>query len=304
MKNKLAIVIAGPTGVGKTEVAIRIAVEYNTGIISADSRQIYRELTTGTAAPGPAQLKKAPHHLLQHRSVKDYYNASMFEMEALAILDQIFSNSGKAVIAGGSGLYIQAICQGIDDIPTVDPGLREQLKTRLRTEGLERMRFELKKLDPVSYRDLDLNNPSRIMKALEISLMTGRPYSSFLTRKKKKRDFSILKIGLNLERDILYRRINDRVDKMMENGLLEEVNGLLPVRDRNALNTVGYKELFAYLDGDTTLGEAVSLIKRNTRHYARRQITWFNRDPEIIWFDPGSIGEILNYISGHVKAAG
>ena len=302
MKNRLAIVIAGPTGVGKTEVAIEVAKHLHTDIISADSRQIYKELNIGTAIPDPAQLASARHHLLQHRSVKDYYNASMFETESLAVLEKIFQKNNAAVITGGSGLYIQAICEGIDDIPEVDPGVRAQLQERLKSEGLESLRFDLKKLDPVSYKTMDLKNPNRILKALEISMMTGRPYSSFLTREKKPRDFSILKIGLNLDRDVLYSRINNRVDEMMRRDLLEEARSCLPMRNLNALNTVGYKELFDHLDGNTSLEEAISLIKQNSRRYARRQITWFNRDPEIRWFNPGQIHEILVYISEHVKA--
>jgi tRNA dimethylallyltransferase len=290
--------------VGKTEVAIRVANALHTDIISADSRQVYRELIIGTSVPETFQLKSARHHLLQHRSVKENYNASIFEMEALEVLEMIFRKKLPAVIAGGSGLYIQAICEGIDDIPAVDPEIRKQLQERIKSEGLENLRFELKKLDPVSYRNMDLKNPNRILKALEISLMTGRPYSSFLTHGKKQRDFRILKIGLNLEREILYERINNRVDEMMERGLLEEVRSLLPVRDTNALNTVGYKELFDHLDGKTSLEEAVSLIKRNTRHFARRQITWFKRDPGFRWFEPARVQEIIAYIGEHVDSAG
>jgi tRNA dimethylallyltransferase len=304
MKNRIAIVIAGPTAVGKTEVAIRVANALHTDIISADSRQVYRELIIGTSVPEPSQLKSARHHLLQHRSIKDYYNASIFEMEALEVLEMIFRKKLPAVIAGGSGLYIQAICEGIDDIPTVDPEIRRELQQRLKSEGLANLRFELKKLDPLSYQNMDLKNPNRILKALEVTMMTGRPYSSFLTHAKKQRDFRILKIGLNLERDILYERINKRVDEMMEKGLLEEVRALLPLRDANALNTVGYKELFDHLDGRTSLEEAVSLIKRNTRHYARRQITWFKKDPGFRWFEPARVQEIIGYIGGHVDSAG
>ena len=304
MKNKLAIFIVGPTGVGKTEVALTMAGELNTEIISADSRQVYKELCIGTAIPDPSQLEAVPHHLIHHRSIRDYYNASMFELEALETLENLYRSHDTVMIAGGSGLYIQAICTGIDDIPTVDPLIRKTLQDRLVVDGLEVLCAELEKCDPASYQTIDLKNPKRVLKALEITMMTGKPYSSFLTYGSKKRDFSTLKIGLNLERDKLYDRINKRVDHMMEKGLLEEIRSLYPLRELNALNTVGYKELFDHLEGNTSLEEAVSLIKRNSRRYARRQLTWFNRDPEIHWYEPAQTDEILNYISTHVKAAG
>jgi tRNA dimethylallyltransferase len=224
-------------------------------------------------------------------------------VEALEVLNELFRHHDSAIIAGGSGLYIRAICEGIDDIPPVDPEIRSELQQRIRAEGLGSLRFELKKLDPLSYRTLDLKNPNRILKALEITMTAGRPYSSFLTHGNKERDFRTLKIGLNLDRELLYERINRRVDDMMEKGLLEEVRSLLPVRRANALNTVGYKELFDYIDGKTSLEQAVSLIKRNTRHYARRQITWFRRDSGIRWFEPGQIREIITFIGEHVDTA-
>ena len=289
---------------GKTEVAIRVANALHTDIVSADSRQIYKELSIGTAIPDPSQLESARHHLLQHRSVRDYYNASIFEMEALAVLEKIFQKNDAAVIAGGSGLYIRAICEGIDDIPPVDQGIRLKLKERLKSEGLESLRFELRKLDPLSYKTMDLKNPNRILKALEITMVTGRPYSSFHTSDKKTRNFRILKIGLKLDRDALYHRINLRVDEMMRKGLLEEARSCIHFRDLNALNTVGYKELFDHFDGKNGLEEAISLIKRNTRRYARRQITWFKRDPEFRWYEPDRILDILNYIREYAAAAG
>ena len=260
MRNKLAIFIVGPTAVGKTDMAIRVAEALNTEIISADSRQVYRELSIGTAVPDSSEHKKVKHHLLQHRSVLDYYNASMFETEALDALEKIFRKNDTAVIAGGSGLYLRALSDGIDDIPTVDPEIRSQLQERLKSEGLESLRFELKKLDPESYSAMDLKNPNRILKALEVSIMTGKPYSSFLNHDKKKRDFHILKIGLNMNRGTLYERIDKRVDVMMEKGLIEEVRSCIPYRDRNALKTVGYKELFEHMDGKSELKEAVRLI--------------------------------------------
>jgi tRNA dimethylallyltransferase len=301
MKSKHAIFIVGPTGVGKTAVAIQVAEAFKARIISADSRQVYRELRIGTAVPGPVELRRVPHYLVQHRSVREDYNASMFEVEALQILRSLFREGDFAVIAGGSGLYIQALLTGIDDLPGADPGIRARLLERLEVEGLESLRFELKKLDPVSWAAIDLKNPKRILKALEISLTTGQPYSSFLTRESKPRDFLPIKVGLNLERPELYARIERRVDRMMEAGLLEEVRACRQFRELNALNTVGYKELFDYLDGRISLEVAVSLIKRNSRRYARRQLTWFNRDPEIAWFRPGQMEGILAYIRRHAR---
>ena len=289
---------------GKTQEAVRVARALHTEIISADSRQVYRELGIGTAVPDNSERKKIKHHLLQHRSVWDYYNASMFETEALEALEKIFRNSDTAVIAGGSGLYLRALCDGIDEIPAVDPEIRIQLQERMKNEGLESLRFDLKKLDPDSYAAMDLKNPNRILKALEISMTTGKPYSGYLTHGKKERDFHILKIGLNMNRGTLYERIDKRVDVMIQKGLLEEAKACIPYRERNALKTVGYKELFDHLDGKTDLKEAVRLIKRNSRRFARRQITWFNADPEFRWFEPGQTEEILGYIREHVKTEG
>jgi tRNA dimethylallyltransferase len=296
MKNKVAIFLIGPTGVGKTAMAVRVAEELGTQIISADSRQVYRELSIGTAVPDEDQRRRVRHHLIQHCSVQDDYNASIYETEALQVMESIFMENDRVVFAGGSGLYIQALISGIDDVPRVDPEIRRRLLERLYEEGLESLRFELKKLDPVSWESIDLKNPARILKALEISLTTGKPYSSFLTRKSKHRDFSPLKIGLNMDRDLLYARIEKRVDRMMEEGLLKEVQSCLEYRDMNALKTVGYKELFDYLDGQISLDRAIQLIKRNSRRYARRQLTWFNRDKEISWFGPDQFEEILEHI--------
>ena len=296
MKTKYAIFLVGPTGVGKTDMAVRVAEALGTEIISADSRQVYKELSIGTAVPGDEQLGRVRHHLVHDRSVKDDYNASMFEMEALQVMERLFSEHDTVVLAGGSGLYIQALIEGIDDVPRVDPEIRKSLLRRLYDEGLESLRFELKKLDPDSWASIDLKNPARILKALEISLTTGRPYSSFLTRKSKQRDFATLKIGLNMDRNLLYAGIDKRVEDMMEDGLLDEVRSCLDYRDLNALNTVGYKELFDYLDRRISLDMAVQLIKRNSRRYARRQLTWFNRDEEITWFCPDQFEEIMDHI--------
>ena len=295
MIKKWAVFLVGPTGVGKTAAAIELAESLDTEIISADSRQIYRELNIGTAVPSIDQLKRVNHHLIQHRSVRDYYNASMFEQEALQVMENLFEEHPAVVITGGSGLYIRAICDGIDDIPQVDPEVRKTLLERFDAEGIESLRFELKKLDPESYSSIDLRNPKRILKALEVSLTCGKPYSEFLTREKRRRTFNTLKIGLNLDRGILYERINQRVDDMMSGGLLEEVESLMEYRQLNALNTVAYKELFEYLEGEHSLEEAILLIKRNTRRYARRQLTWFSRDREITWFNPGQFEEITGF---------
>lgn len=296
MTTRTCVFIVGPTAAGKTAVAIRLAEELGTGIISADSRQIYREMRIGTAVPSDAELRKVRHYLLQHHSVEEYYNASMFENEAMEVLDELFRQGDYALVCGGSGLYVKALGEGIDDIPKVDPSIRKDLLGKLDREGLESLRSELEKLDPVSFEKIDLRNPKRILKALEISLTSGRPYSSFLTAAGKTRDFKSLKLGIRLEREELYNRINDRVDLMMAGGFLEEVESCLPYRHLNALNTVGYKELFEYLDGMHSLEEAIRLIKRNTRHYARRQLTWFRRDPEISWFGPDQTEEMLGFI--------
>jgi len=301
MKNKYAIFLVGPTGVGKTDMAFRVAEALGTRIISADSRQVYKELNIGTAKPGEELLGRVRHHFIQHRSVRDNYNASMFETEALQVLERIFQKHDTVVIAGGSGLYIQALISGIDDVPGVDPEIRRRLLERLYDEGLESLRFELKKLDPDSWASIDLKNPARILKALEVSLTTGKPYSSFLTRKSKQRDFTSLKIGLNMDRELLYTRIDRRVEDMMKNGLLEEVQSCMAYRELNALKTVGYKELFDYLDGHISLDRAIQLIKRNSRRYARRQLTWFNRDKEITWFSPDQFGEIMNHIDRNAQ---
>jgi tRNA dimethylallyltransferase len=301
MKNKYAIFIVGPTGVGKTAMAVRVAEALGTEIISADSRQVYKELKIGTAVPGKEYLSRVRHHLLQHRCVQDDYNASMFEAEALQVLEKLFKDHDAVVITGGSGLYIQALIAGIDDVPGADPDIRVELLRRMEVEGLESLRFELKKLDPAAWASIDLKNPKRILKALEISLTTGRPYSSFLTKKSKHRDFSVLKIGLNVDRAVLYTRIDRRVEDMMAAGLLDEVRACLAHRGLNALNTVGYKELFDYLDGRISLDGAVHLIKRNSRRYARRQLTWFNRDDKIAWFRPDQFDDIMDHIRQHVR---
>jgi len=296
MKNKFLIIILGPTAAGKTDTGIRIAKTFNTEVISADSRQIYKELKIGTSVPDHQQLSQIQHHFIHHISIHDYYNVSMYEQEVLSLLDRFFNNHWIIIMVGGSGLYIDIICHGIDDLPAIDPDLRNELLEKLEKEGIESLRFELKRIDPVYYERVDLQNPKRILKALEVTYMTGMPYSSLLTMPKKERPFNIIKIGLNPEREELYARINSRVDLMISNGLIDEAKNLYPYRHINALKTVGYREIFEYLDGKRSLDETIVLIKRNTRHYARRQLTWFKKDPSIKWFHHSDIDRMIEYI--------
>ncbi len=297
MNNKHLIVILGPTGVGKTRVSIEIAKKLKTEIISCDSRQIYRELKIGTAVPSEKELAEAKHHFIQNKSIYDYYNASMFEFEVLDLLENLFRKYRYVLMVGGSGLYINAVCYGIDDLPAVDQSLRKELAEKYETESIESIRKQLKLLDPEYYSKVDLRNHKRILKAIEVSLMTGRPYSSFLKNRKKERPFNILKIGLSVEREELYERINNRVDRMIENGLANEARQYYKDRLLNSLNTVGYKELFDYFDNKITLKKAVELIKRNTRNYARKQLTWFKKEKDISWFSPDETNKIIDFIT-------
>jgi tRNA dimethylallyltransferase len=297
IKNKFLIVICGPTAVGKTKVAIRIAKTFNSEIISADSRQIYRELKIGVASPTPDELKAVRHHFVGCISVGDYYNISKFEEEVIQWLENWFKSHQYAVMTGGSGLYIDSVCKGIDELPDPDNFLRKELTEKLKKEGIDSLKMQLKQLDPGYYATVDLNNPSRILRALEVCIITGKPYSSFRTEKSKPRKFKIVKIGLNLPRHELINQIDKRVDQMITNGLVEEVKSLLPFRNLNSLNTVGYKEIFKYLDGDLTLNLAVEKIKTNTRRYAKRQLTWFKKDKNIYWFHPEEVEKIESFIS-------
>ncbi|MDP4272385.1 MAG: tRNA (adenosine(37)-N6)-dimethylallyltransferase MiaA [Bacteroidota bacterium] len=297
---KTLIVILGPTGIGKTSLALQIANYYSTEIISCDSRQIYREMRIGTAVPDQATLSQVKHHFIQSHSIHDYYNASKFEVEVLQTLEMLFEKHEAVVMVGGSMMYIDAVCKGIDDLPEVDPEIRQSLIERMNKEGIESLRMDLRYLDPVYYAEADLRNPKRIMHALEICLMTGKPYSSFRTRTIKKRDFDILKIGLNTERSILYERIDQRVEEMFREGLVEEAHKLYPLRHLNSLNTVGYKELFDYFEEKTSLEEAKEKIKTNSHKYARKQLTWFSGDSSINWFSPGMESEILKFLDEHL----
>jgi len=295
--NKTLIVITGPTAVGKTELCLDIAKELGIPIINADSRQIYRELKIGTAAPTEAQLRQVRHYFVGTLSLSDYYSASMYEEQVMQLLPQLFQTSDYALLTGGSMMYIDAVCNGIDDIPTVDDDTRNTLKQRLASEGLEALCEELRRLDPEHWEIVDRKNPRRVVHALEICLMTGRTYTSYRTNARKERPFRIIKIGLNRDRDIIYQRINQRVDGMMQAGLLSEARSLYPLRHLNALNTVGYKEMFTHLDGTWTLDEAVERLKGNTRRYARKQLTWFKRDPQMLWFSPDDKQSILHQIT-------
>lgn len=283
MKEKKLIILLGPTGVGKTELSLQMAEELGTEIISCDSRQMYREMKIGTAAPTEEELRRVPHHFIGHLSIHDYYSCGRFEIDALAKCNELFQSHDTVIMTGGSMLYIDAVCKGIDDIPNIDKELRQSLLERYQNEGIENIRQELKILDPDYYKIVDLQNHKRIIHALEVCIQSGKPYSSFRSESVKKRPFTIEKIGLNRPREVLYDRINKRVDIMMENGLLEEAKSLYPFKGLNALNTVGYKELFNYFDGIWTLDFAIQMIKQNSRRYAKKQLTWFNRDSEITW---------------------
>lgn len=290
------IVIVGPTGVGKTETCLRLAEHFHIPIINADSRQLFSEIPIGTAAPTQEQMARVKHYLVGTLGLDDYYSASKFEEDVLCLLDQLFAASPMALLAGGSMMYIDAVCNGIDDIPTIDEHTRSNMKRRLAEEGLPALVDELKQLDPDHWAIVDKHNPRRVVHALEICHMTGKTYTSFRKSQKKERPFNIVKIGLNRPREELYERINRRVDKMMADGLLEEARSVYPKRHLNALNTVGYKELFNYIDGIWTLDEAVERIKGNTRRYCRKQLTWLKRDADIRWVHPDNIEEIIKYI--------
>lgn len=290
------VVLLGPTGVGKTEVALQIAEHLQSPIINADSRQLFAEIPIGTAAPTKEQQERVKHYFVGTLHLTDYYSAAKYEEDVLQLLNQLFNQQQMALLSGGSMMYIDAVCQGIDDIPTVDEATRRLMKRKLETEGLDALVAELKVLDPEHYKIVDLHNPRRVVHALEICHMTGNTYTSYRKNTKKIRPFNIIKIGLNRPREEMYERINNRVLKMMKQGLIEEAKAVYPQKGLNALNTVGYKELFAYFDGDISLDDAILKIQSNTRQYMRKQVTWFKRDNQIKWFSPTNIEEIINYI--------
>ncbi len=290
------VVIGGPTGIGKTRTGIELATVFNSVIISADSRQIYRELPIGTSAPTAEELAQVQHYLVGTRSIFDYYSAYEYEQDALRLSEELFAQHEVLFMVGGSMMYLDSFCYGIDELPTVDPGLRDELMKHYKEEGIEAIRLQLKSLDPEYYAQADLKNHKRLIHALEICLMTGMPYSSLRTGMRRERPFQIIRIGLEMDRDELYERINRRVGDMMSRGLLGEARALIAHRHLNSLNTVGYKELFEYFDGEYSLEKAVELIQRNTRRYARKQMSWFRRDKDIRWFHPSDIEGMTVFI--------
>ena len=295
MKEKTLIVVTGPTGVGKTEATLRLAEHFGVPVINADSRQIFSEIPIGTAAPTAAQQARVRHYFVGNHHLEDYYSASLFEEDVLKIIHE--ASSKVSLLSGGSMMYIDAVCKGIDDIPTIRPEVRQEMMQLLESEGLEKMCELLHEWDPEHWAVVDRNNPRRVIHALEICKQTGRTYTSFRSNTIKERPFNIIKIGLNRDRETLYQRINQRVLQMIDDGMIEEAQRVYPKRTLNSLNTVGYKELFEYLDGLTTLDEAIFKIQSNTRRYARKQLTWYKRDAEMTWFSPDNIEEILNYLS-------
>jgi tRNA dimethylallyltransferase len=300
MKNTL-IVLPGPTGVGKTGFALELASRLRCDIISCDSRQFYREMKIGTAAPDDEQLARVRHHFVGFISVTDYYSVSLFERDVLALLPKLFKASPVVIMTGGSMLYMDAVCRGMDDIPDTDPAVRQRYAEMYQKEGISGLRMALRMVDPEYYAKVDLHNPRRILRALEITASTGIPYSSFLTAPVRERDFRIVKAGLTRERGELYRRIDARVDAMMNEGLEEEARSLLEYKGLNALNTVGYRELFRWFDGEIGREEAITLIKRNTRRYARKQLIWWNRDNDINWFDASEEEMIFSWIESRLE---
>jgi len=293
---KTLVVLLGPTGVGKTDLSINIAKYLNTYILSSDSRQFYKELRIGTAVPSAKQLGAVPHYFIHNLSLHDYFNVSMYEQSILKKLKEVFQEKDTAMLVGGSGMYIDVVCNGIDELPDVDPELRAQLQQEYEENGLESIRAKLKLLDPIFYDQVDLMNYKRVLKAVEVCLQTGKPYSSLRTQVKVERDFDIVKIGLNRDREELYERINLRVDQMIDEGLVEEARKVYPHKGINALNTVGYKELFEAFDGNISEEKAIELIKRNSRRYAKRQLTWWGRDKEINWFNPNDEDKIFEFL--------
>ncbi|MEG1563621.1 MAG: tRNA (adenosine(37)-N6)-dimethylallyltransferase MiaA [Bacteroides sp.] len=302
MPQKTLLVLLGPTGVGKTELSLRLAAHFHTSIISSDSRQLYADLKIGTAAPTPEQLQRVPHYLVGTLGLTDYYSAAQYEQEALHILDKLFVQQDVVILTGGSMMYVDAICKGIDDIPTIDAETREMMMSKYETQGLEHLCAELRLMDPDYYNIVDLKNHKRVIHALEICYLTGKTYTSFRTQQKKERPFRLIKIGLARDRAELYERINHRVDLMMKEGLLEEARSVYAHRELNALNTVGYKELFQYFDGSWELPFAIEKIKQNSRIYSRKQMTWFKRDQEIQWFQPEQEQEIQLFIEQQLGA--
>ncbi len=298
---KILVVLLGPTGVGKTALSFALAERLGSPILSADSRQLYREIPIGTAAPTREEQERVRHHFIGTHSLTDYYSAAQYETDVLKLTEELFQTHDTLLLTGGSMMYIDAVCKGIDDIPTVDAETRTMVLEKYEREGLERLAAELRLLDPEYYAQADVKNPKRVMHALEICYMTGKKYSSFRTSEKKKRPFNIIKVGLQRDREELYERINRRVDIMIEQGLVDEVRKFAHLKHHNSLNTVGYKEIFKYLDGEWTLDFAIEKIKQNTRIYSRKQVTWYRKDEEIEWFHPNNVKDIITHIEKHHK---
>ncbi|WP_296384001.1 tRNA (adenosine(37)-N6)-dimethylallyltransferase MiaA [Winogradskyella sp.] len=298
----ILISIVGPTAIGKTELSIKLAEHFNSEIISADSRQFYKEMNIGTAVPSKEELNAAKHHFIQHKSIEEDYNVGDFEREAISKIDQLHQKNPIVVMVGGSGLYVKAVTKGLDCFPEVDSNIRAQLNNQFEEKGITALQEQLKALDFKAYNTVAIDNPQRVIRALEICIGTGNPYSSYLTNPEKNREFKTISIGLDAERSIIYDRINQRVNIMIENGLLEEVKALISSKHLNALNTVGYKELFNFFKGNSTLEFAISEIKKNTRRFAKRQLTWFRKNESIMWFDyETDADEIIKYLSSHIK---
>ncbi|MBR5196643.1 MAG: tRNA (adenosine(37)-N6)-dimethylallyltransferase MiaA [Alistipes sp.] len=297
-KRGTLIVVVGPTGSGKSALAVKLAQHYNAPVISTDSRQVFRNMAIGTAQPTAEELAAAKHYFIADREVEDDFNCGKYEVEALALLERLFAENRYVVAVGGSGLYIQALCEGMDSLPEADDALRAELKARLASEGLEVLADELRRLDPKYAEEVDIQNPARVMRALEVCITTGRPYSEQRVGKVAERPFNIVKVGTDMSRDVLYERINRRVDMMVEQGLVAEAMAMYPKRHLNALQTVGYRELFEHFEGNCSLEEAIELIKRNSRRYAKRQLTWFRRDESTGWYSPDDIEGVVAFIDG------
>jgi len=298
--DKTLIVIAGPTAIGKTAMAIKAAKHFGTEIVSADSRQFYREMEIGTAKPSPEQLSTVKHHFINSHSITDEITVGDYEKEALLAIDSIFKTYNSAILTGGSGLFIKAVTEGFDELPKADLQVRSQLNMLFQKEGITALQFQLRELDPKYFDKVDSNNPQRLIRALEVCISSGKAFSSLRSNTSRQRPFNIIKIGLSSDREKLYHRINKRVDQMIEAGLVEEVSRLIPYRHFNALNTVGYTEIFDFIDGSKSLAEAIEKIKQNTRRFAKRQLTWFRKDPAFKWFDTDQEQQIIDYISGKI----
>jgi tRNA dimethylallyltransferase len=295
------IVVVGPTAVGKTDLCVRLANHFGTEIISADSRQFYKEMSIGTAKPSAEEQQGVPHHFVDSHRITEEYNAGAYEQEVLHLLQRLFKEHNSVILTGGSGLYVRAVTEGMDEMPETDPAVREQLTETFRQQGLEPLLKQLQQLDPVYFERVDQANSQRVIRALEVCLSSGEPYSSFRKSGQQERPFQIIKIGLTRDRQELYTRIDQRMDQMLEGGLLEEARRLYPYRQLNALQTVGYQELFGFLEGQWDWAEAVRLLKRNSRRYAKRQLTWFKKDPEWVWFHPGQLEQVLNFIGEQLQ---